>query len=502
MPVGNAMWHRWSFRAKIIAIIAGVVLPVMVTMTTLTIRLSRKALEDDIRESGVALARELAASAPEVLDESGGRALQAEAAGLVGKAGMVDQVAIYALLPDGLLRLANAGRAGNPGAEETLAARTGREVVAFVTGPEGRAWRIAVPIARGGQIIGVVALRLPLDRAEAVARLAEQQAVGLGAGAIVLLVIGLAAFMSRALSRPVEQLVDVMRQAEEGDLRVRSPEGRQDEVGQLSRGLNRMLERVASFHTELARQVAAATAELRGVNQRLFTMQQEAGRNERLAIAGEMAAAMAHDVGTPLTAVSAHLELLAEEMADAKVRDRLVAIQAQVDRAVTAARGFLEAARPAPTRVPVDVPAVLKELSTLIGPEAERKGVAVAWQAEEGLPRVAADPSQMHELFLNLVANALEAMGNGGRLQLWAERAKELNGGVRVVVEDTGPGMTPETAARAFEPFFTTRGAAGGTGLGLAICRRIVVDHGGTLALESEPGQGTRAVVELPGEAG
>ena len=471
----------------------------MVTMTTLTIRLSRRALEDDIRESGVALARELAASAPEVLDESGRRALQAETAGLVGKGGMVDQVAIYALLSGGLLRLADAGQTTAPGPEEILAARSGREVVTSAKTSGGPAWRIAEPIVRGGQIIGVVALRLPLGRVETVARLAEQQAVGLGAAAVVLLVIGLSAFMSRALSRPVEQLVDVMRRAEEGDLDVRSPEGRQDEVGQLSRGLNRMLERVGSFHTELARQVTAATAELRGVNQRLFAMQQEAGRNERLAIAGEMAAAMAHDVGTPLTSVSAHLELLAEETAEPGIRERLVAIQAQVDRAVAAARRFLEAARPAPTRVPVDLPALLKELSALVAPEAERKGVTVTWHASDSLPRVAADPGQMQELFLNLLANALEAMGRGGRLQLRAESAKELPGGVRVVVEDTGPGMTPEMIARAFDPFFTTRGASGGTGLGLSICRRIAADHGGTVALESEPGRGTHAVVELPG---
>jgi signal transduction histidine kinase len=106
----------------------------------------------------------------------------------------------------------------------------------------------------------------------------------------------------------------------------------------------------------------------------------------------------------------------------------------------------------------------------------------------------------MQELFLNLITNAVEAMSRGGTLSLTSEGLNGEGGapGVRVIVGDTGPGMTPETLTRAFEPFFTTRGPSGGTGLGLAICRRIARDHGGTVLLESEVGQGTRAIVELP----
>jgi len=145
------------------------------------------------------------------------------------------------------------------------------------------------------------------------------------------------------------------------------------------------------------------------------------GRNERLAAAGELAAAMAHNVGTPLTGVVGHLQLLEEEVAEPAVKERLRRIQGQVDRAVAAARQFLGAARPAPLRTPVDVKALLGDLLLLVSPESERKGIAVAQRFAEELPTIAADPNQLQELFLGLITNALDAMGAGGTLHVVVE---------------------------------------------------------------------------------
>jgi signal transduction histidine kinase len=295
-----------------------------------------------------------------------------------------------------------------------------------------------------------------------------------------------------------------MGRAEGGELSVRALEDRWDEVGQVARGLNRMLDRVASFQAELARRVSDATAQLRATNERLYAAQQQVGRNERLAAAGELAAAMAHNVGTPLTGVAGHLQLLEEEVADPAVKDRLRRIQGQVDRAVAAARQFLDAARPAPVRVPVDVKTLLEDLLLLASPETQRKGIVVAPAIAEALPPIAADPNQLQELFLGLITNALEAMEHGGTLRVTAEAGQSEEGrpGIRVVLGDTGPGIPPEHLAKVFEPFVTTRASSGGTGLGLAIARRIARDHGGSIRLDSEPGQGTRAIVELPLGAG
>ncbi len=366
--------------------------------------------------------------------------------------------------------------------------------------PGQRVLRVAVPVRQEGRSVGVVSIGLSLDRADALARREARQAVVLGMGAMVLIVGVLSVFMNQALAAPLGLLLRVMRRAEGGDLTARAPEDRQDEVGLVARGLNRMLERVGSFQAELARRVAEATAELRTVNQRLYLAQQQVARNERLAGAGELAAALAHDVGTPLAAVSGHLQLLEEDVAEPRVKERLRMIQGHLDRVSVAARHFLEAARPVPSRAPVDVNALLADLLLLTSPEAQRKGIAVQRGLGEALPPVAADPGQMQELFLNLITNALDAMESGGTLRLTTDGIGDGDGapGVRVLVEDTGPGMAPEALARAFEPFFTTKGLQGGTGLGLAICRRIAREHGGTIRLGSEPGRGTRAIVELP----
>jgi signal transduction histidine kinase len=261
-----------------------------------------------------------------------------------------------------------------------------------------------------------------------------------------------------------------------------------------------MLDRVASFQAELARRVSDATAQLRTTNERLYSAQQQVGRNERLAAAGELAAVMAHNVGTPLTGVVGHLQLLEEEVADPSLKERLRRIQGQVDRAVGAARHFLNAARPAAVRVPVALVPLLEDLLVLTSPEAQRKSIIVESAWATALPAISGDPSQLQELFLNLLANALDAMGSGGRLQVATEAAQTPDGDamVRVTVHDTGPGIAAEILPRVFDPFFTTRSASGGTGLGLAIARRIVRDHGGTIGLESEPGHGTRVTVELP----
>jgi two-component system, NtrC family, sensor kinase len=494
------MWHQWSLRAKIVGLTVGVVLPIMATTTVLTIRLSRNAVEDDLRRSGLALAREVAASAVERRGVDGETLLQAEIGSLAGRGGLVRDVAIYTVGPQGLAVRAKAGTPELPDANVEVAAREGQEVVVVKHEALSRLWRVSVPIWDGKRSVGAVSLTLPLARADALAQRIAYQALLLGLFAMCLLVGALSAFMNRALAAPLGRILRVMGRAEGGDLGERAPEDRKDEVGQVARGLNRMLDRVASFQAELARRVTEATAQLRTTNERLYAAQQQVGRNERLAAAGELAAAMAHNVGTPLTGVMGHLQLLEEEVADPAVKDRLRRIQGQVDRAVAAARQFLGAARPAPVRTPVDVKALLGDLMLLVSPESQRKGIAVAHAFAEELPTIAADPNQLQELFLGLITNALDAMGTGGTLRVVAETGLSVTGNplIRVVVSDTGSGIPPENLTKIFEPFFTTRSASGGTGLGLAIARRITQEHGGSIRLESEPGHGTRAIVELP----
>ena len=116
------------------------------------------------------------------------------------------------------------------------------------------------------------------------------------------------------------------------------------------------------------------------------------------------------------------------------------------------------------------------------------------WVASE-LPPTVIDPSQVTQLLMNLTVNARDAMPDGGRLTI---QATEFENGVRLIVEDTGAGMSEDTVAKAFDPFFTTKPPGSGTGLGLATVYGIVSQAGGTVSLDSEPGRGTRATIDLP----
>jgi len=495
----KSLWAAWSLRSKIVGLTVAVVFPIVAATTALTVHISRVELETDIRTNGLVLARELAVAA----GRNGARGtafLDQEIRSLLGRGSAVQEAAVYRTGPNGLVLVASGGGLQPARPEDEIAAREGQELATLVPDNAGRAWRIDVPIWEGRTPAGSVSLTLPLAAADALAHRIERQTILLGTAAVVLLVTALSLFLSRAVVIPLTRILRVMESAGQRDLSRRAPADRPDEIGRVARGLNHMLDRLSSFQAELTHRVAEATAELRATNQRLYAAQRRVARHERLAAAGELAAAMAHSVGTPLTAVSGQVQLLEEAIADPAVQARLRTIQEQVDQAVAAARHFLDAARPERVRTPVDVSALLHDVLLLVSPESQRKRIAVQADIPDALPKVSGDPHQLQELLHNLIANALEAMGSGGTLSLSVEpcRMATWTPALRVTVADTGAGIPAAVLPHVFEPFFTTRAAAGGTGLGLAIARRIATEHGGTLHLASAPGAGPRAVVELP----
>jgi signal transduction histidine kinase len=140
---------------------------------------------------------------------------------------------------------------------------------------------------------------------------------------------------------------------------------------------------------------------------------------------------------------------------------------------------------------------VLRETATLVEHKAREQGIHVAVDVADGLPSTAADPELLKTCLLNLVLNAFDAMPGGGSVSLSAhlEGPSEART-IALQVSDTGAGMTPDAAASAFEPYFSTKEA--GVGLGLALVRRIVEGHGGRVALDSAPGEGTSVRILLP----
>jgi signal transduction histidine kinase len=241
-------------------------------------------------------------------------------------------------------------------------------------------------------------------------------------------------------------------------------------------------------HAALARraeELARANAELRALQDQLVAA-------ERLAAFGEVTAAVAHGLGNPLAAIRASAQVALLDAAGPQ-RQPLLRIVADTDRLRARMRGLLDLGRPVePRSVPTALDAALRSALSSVHDRSVAQGIRVEVDVPPDLPKVRLDPARFEEALLCVIGNALDAMPSGGALRLAAAPA---NGEVRLRVEDTGPGISPEALDRAFQPFFTTK--PDGTGLGLPLAKKLLEAIGARLSVESD-GSGTRVSIALP----
>ena len=243
---------------------------------------------------------------------------------------------------------------------------------------------------------------------------------------------------------------------------------------------------------ELAQQLAVSLA-VQARDERLV-------RADKLATLGALATGIAHQVATPLGVIVARAERLGPRVgADEKARRSVDVISEQAQRIHGIVRGFLGLARggvPSLEHVPpADIASSAVEL---VSHRFEKGGVTVACRLEGGLPTIACDPRLFEQVIINLLLNGCDACQSGGKVLLTVSSTGDT---VAFVVEDDGEGITEDAAARAIEPFFTTKGPEQGAGLGLAIANEIVKHHRGSLSIEPLVPRGTRARVDVPATA-
>jgi len=225
-------------------------------------------------------------------------------------------------------------------------------------------------------------------------------------------------------------------------------------------------------------------------------------QSEKVATMGSLLAGVAHELNNPLTVLSAQAQLL-NETQDPALRARATKIRQAAERCVRIVRNFLASARQrAPERSPTLLGDVVRGALELLAYELRVDGVEVTVDVAPDLPVLWVDPHQLHQVLVNLVANAHHALRRHSppRRVAVVVRHDAQRRRVRLEIADTGPGIPADVRATIFEPFFTTKPVGEGTGLGLSLCRDIVTDHHGTIEVDSEPGRGTTFVVELPVE--
>ena len=220
-------------------------------------------------------------------------------------------------------------------------------------------------------------------------------------------------------------------------------------------------------------------------------------QSERLAALGEMTAGVAHEVRNPLGIISSTAELLQERLARYEPQNRLARIIVEeANRLNEKVTEFLDFARPRiPNLRPCDLEAVVDRNLEFLEPEIQRLGIRVTRDYQLNGRMLAADPDLLHQAFLNLLLNAIQAMPGGGRLTVSTQAGPQGRGG-EIRFADTGDGIEPESLKKVLNPFFTTKEK--GSGLGLPIVKSIIETHQGSLKIDSEVGQGTVVTITLP----
>lgn len=316
---------------------------------------------------------------------------------------------------------------------------------------------------------------------------------------VALLALLILIVVRRSITRPINELIARIREIGQGRWEQRLDIAGRDEVASLAKEFNLMSEELHQSYTRLVDE-----------QQTKLQLEQALRHSERLASVGQLAAGLAHEIGTPLNIIGGRAEyLLRRPRKPEELKNNLEVIRSQSDRITAIVRQLLEfSRRREPAFRAVNISALLDNAKYLLEHQLKEKEVQVELQGQQPTT-IAGDPDLLQQVFLNLYSNSLHAVSHGGVIKIHTEITgnglpPELSarGGpgpwLRISLEDNGAGIAPEDVSRVFDPFFTTKDIGEGTGLGLSVSYGIIKDHGGYITVESEPGKFTRFVIFLP----
>lgn len=294
---------------------------------------------------------------------------------------------------------------------------------------------------------------------------------------LLLLILLLAAFIARQMLAPLNRIMLATRRIAEGDLTPITPRRRyHDEFSELATAINYMLH-------ELVRR------------------QQLLLQTHKLKAIGTLTAGVAHELNNPINNLMLTAAALEEDFADLSDEERFELVEDLVhesERARDIVRNLLDFARESEVELtPLDMEQLIGDTLQLAANQVKLAKVKVRGEVEENVPPVHGDRHQLTQVFLNLVLNALDAMPDGGVLEITVEKSEDRNY-VNIAFADTGMGIPQQYIDNIFDPFFSTKKQARGTGLGLSVSLGIIKQHGGDIRVESQVGEGTTFTVSLP----
>jgi len=356
------------------------------------------------------------------------------------------------------------------------------------------------------QILGVLDTHLSLARTDQELAQVTWRMLTCDALAMVCIALLTWIFIRRVVDRPLRRLQAGTEKLSEGALGYQIENGSQDQIGALAGSFNSMSlqlraanEQLVSWARNLEDRVAEKTSELRRAHDEVL-------HSETMASVGKMAAVVAHEINNPLSGILTYSKLIKKwvdngQAAQEKKQEAeqcLDLISSESRRCGELVKNLLTFSRQSPMNVEsTDINQVVERCLLLLRHNLQIAGIEEHSSLAQGLPHLQCDPSQIEQVLLAVIVNAVDAMPKGGNL--WIESRLCQNGSrVALTVRDDGCGIPPEIMPKIFEPFVTTKDHAHGTGLGLAVSRGIVERHSGKISIESEVGRGTTVTITLP----
>src|SRR6266571_4403325 len=369
--------------------------------------------------------------------------------------------------------------------------QTGRKMESTVVKGGQREYNVTAPLVYCTDVLGYIHVTFTL---EDLAKANRATLIKRVAVTLLIFALGIAAslYLARKYTQPLHGVVEAAKRVAAGDLTKTIEVEGADEIAELTKSFNEMVEKLRQ-HRELEERLREA---------------------ERLSAVGKLASGIAHEIRNPLNFMNLSIDHIRTRLGSgrpegaAEVMALMSNIKAEIHRLNDMIENFLTVGKPlALNKSDVDLVALIREVVGLAHQKAVEQGIAIEVSEATPIPRLQADPVQIKTCLMNVVLNAIQAMPAGGRLCVTTRHCAkarseghtpEPNGTVEVIISDTGPGISEEDLNRIFNPYLTTKKL--GIGLGLAITKKIVEEHRGRISVRSRPNEGTDVVISLPVE--
>jgi len=302
--------------------------------------------------------------------------------------------------------------------------------------------------------------------------------------------IGLSIFLSVKYTQPIDEVVQAAKKVASGDLSKTLPEQRQDEIGELTKSFNEMVDKL----------------------RRQRELEERLRQAEQLSALGQMASGIAHEIRNPLNLINLSIDHLKAQFPNwdstkqKEAEEMISNMKVEIHRLNQMIENFLKYGKPLRLHfAEICIDALLQEVLQLARHKAGEQQIEFILEADSSLPKITADPEQLKTCLINIVLNAIQAMPQGGKLEIRVRAETPMQhvtgevpegGNLLLTFRDTGVGIDEEDLKKIFEPYFTTKKL--GIGLGLAITKRIIEEHGGRIYVQSHLHHGTMVTIHLP----